>query len=475
MFASMQKGGILIGLIGSLLWVSVLTQTGCASIVPPQGGPRDSIPPVLLKAVPGDSATRFSGKKIDFYFDEYIDVQDALTNVLVSPLPINPPSIDARLRDLSVRLKDSLLPNTTYTIDFGNSIKDFTEGNVAKNLRYIFSTGNFIDSLEIKGKVLLAESGKADSTLIVLLHTDAEDSAVAKKKPSYIAKLDRDGKFHFRNLPSRTFYLYALKDESGMRRYTEKSQLFAFADLPVETLKSKDSITLYAFAAGPATPSYIPTETGKPKAETDKRLKFLTNLQNSQQDILEPLTFQFDNRIIKLDSAGIKLFKDSTYTPIDSVRFSLDTTQKVLTFSTPWQEGTAYHLVLAKGAAEDSLGKQWTKTDTLNFTTKRKIDYGKIKIRLRGINISLLPVLQFIQGERVIKSVRLTGPLYEEELMTPGEYQIRILLDSNGNGKWDTGQFFEKRKQPERVLPIEKRISIKPNWSNEYEIESGIR
>ena len=120
MFASMQKGGFLIGLIGSLLWVSVLTQTGCASIVPPQGGPRDSIPPVLLKAVPGDSATRFSGKKIDFYFDEYIDVQDALTNVLVSPLPINLPSIDARLRDLSVRLKDSLLPNTTYTIDFGN-------------------------------------------------------------------------------------------------------------------------------------------------------------------------------------------------------------------------------------------------------------------------------------------------------------------------------------------------------------------
>jgi hypothetical protein len=475
MFAGMQKRGFLIGLIGSLLWVSLLTQTGCASIVPPQGGPRDSIPPVLLKTVPGDSATRFSGKKIDFYFDEYIDVQDAFTNVLVSPLPINSPSIDARLRDLSVRLKDSLLPNTTYTIDFGNSIKDFTEGNIAKNLRYIFSTGNFIDSLEIKGKVLLAESGKADSTLIVLLHTDVEDSAVAKKKPSYIAKLDRDGKFHFRNLPSRTFYLYALKDESGMRRYTEKSQLFAFADLPVETSKSKDSITLYAFTAAPATSSYIPTETGKPKTDTDKRLKFQTNLQNSQQDILEPLTFQFDNRITKLDSAGIKLFKDSSYTPIDSFRISLDTSQKVLTFSIPWQEGTSYHLVLTKGAAEDSVGKQWTKTDTLNFTTKRKIDYGKIKIRLRGLNISLLPVLQFFQGDRLIKSFSLTGPLFEEELMAPGEYQLRILLDSNGNGKWDTGQFFEKRKQPERVLPIEKRISIKPNWSNEYEIESGIR
>ena len=475
MFASMQRGFYFFSVVSICLWISLFTQTGCANIVPPQGGPRDTIPPVLLKAVPGDSATRFNGKKIDFYFDEYIDVQDPLTNVLISPLPANPPTIDARLRDLSVRLKDSLIPNTTYTIDFGNSIKDFTEGNVTKNLRYIFSTGNYIDSLEIKGKVIIAETGKADSTLIVLLHTDADDSAVAKKKPAYIARLNRDGRFHFKNLPARTFYLYALKDENGMRRYAEKSQLFAFADKPVETLVTKDSLTLFAFAVGSKEPSFSLPETGKPKTDTDKRLKYQTNLQNKQQDILETLTFKFENRITRLDSAGIKLYKDSTYALVDSLLISLDTAKKTLTFNTPWEAGTLYHLVLEKGAAEDSLGKQWTKTDTLSFTTKRTTDYGKLKIRLRSLDLSQQPVLQFFQGDRLVKSTRLAGPLFEEALVTPGEYELRILLDENGNGKWDTGQFFEKKKQPERVIPLEKRISIKPNWSNEYEIEAGIR
>ena len=471
----MQRGVYLFS-VASICWcITLLTQTGCANIVPPQGGPRDTIPPVLLKASPVDSTTRFTGKKIDFYFDEYIEVQDPLTNVLISPLPTNPPTIDTRLRDLSVRLKDSLLPNTTYTIDFGNSIKDFTEGNVTKNLRYIFSTGNYIDSLEIKGKVIIAETGKTDSSLIVILHTDPEDSVVAKKKPAYMARLNRDGKFHFKNLPARTFYIYALKDESGMHRYTEKSQLFAFATTPVESLQSIDSITLFAFAAAPKEPSFSLPETGKPKTDVDKRLKYQINLQNKQQDILEPLTFQFENQITQLDSNGIKLYKDSTFTGVDSFVFTLDTTKKTLTFNIHWEAGTPYHLIIGKGALEDSAGKQWTKTDTLSFTTKKMIDYGKLKIRLRSLDLKQQPVLQFFQGEKLVKSAPLSGPIFEEALVTPGDYELRILLDANGNGKWDTGQFFGKKKQPERVIPLEKRISIKPNWSNDYEIESGIR
>ena len=457
------------------LWLSLLISPGCASIVPPQGGPRDTIPPVLLKAVPGDSATRFATKKIDFFFDEYIEVQDPQTNVLISPLPTNPPGIESRLRDLSVRLKDSLLPNTTYTIDFGNAIKDFTEGNVAKNLRYIFSTGNYIDSLEIKGKVLIAETGKFDSTLFVMLHATTEDSAVVKKKPDYIARLNKEGKFHFKNLPARTYAIYALKDESGMRRYTDKAQLFAFYDSAIETLRSKDSIVLYAFAAANTATTYTPIETTKPKNDADKRLKFQTSLQNTQQDILDPLTLSFENKLIHFDSTGLQLFKDSTYTRIDSVRITIDSTQKKLSLEVPWMEGTTYHLILNKGAAVDTMGKQWIKTDTLSFSTKRKADYGKLKIRLRGLNMLQQPVLQLLQGERLYQSYKLTGPLFEKELMVPGDYSLRILFDENGNGNWDTGEFFKKRKQPERVIPIEKKIAVKANWSNEYEIETGIR
>lgn len=469
----MQRGllGFLMGVI--ILAGLLLIETGCANIIPPQGGPRDSIPPVLLKVVPGDSSLRFAGKKIDFYFDEYIEVQDPFSNILVSPLPATTPSIDSKLRDLTVRLKDSLLPNTTYVIDFGNSIKDFTEGNVVKNLRYVFSTGNYIDSLEIKGQVLLAESGKADSTLIAMLHTDADDSAVARKRPVYITKLDKNGRFRFQNLPARNYYLYALKDESGSRRYTAETQLFAFADSAVNAANPPDSLKLYAFIAKPsATTSYTADlPKAKEKPDADKRLKYQTSLQNNQQDLLENFKFTFESPLKRFDTTGIKLYTDSTYTLVDSLRFEKDSTNKEWTLITPWKEGQTYHLILEKGAAEDSLGKQWQKTDTLDFTTKRVADYGRLKVRLRGIDWQRSPVLLFMQGDRIFKSIVLRGPIIEDNLFPPGEYPIRILYDENKNGKWDTGQFFGKRVQPEKVQPLEKKITVKSNWSNEYEIE----
>ena len=469
----MQRGllGLLVGVV--ILTGLLLLETGCANIIPPQGGPRDSIPPVLLKVIPGDSSLRFAGKKIDFYFDEYIEVQDPFSNVLVSPLPATNPSIDSRLRDLTVRLKDTLLPNTTYVIDFGNAIKDFTEGNVAKNLRYVFSTGNYIDSLEIKGQVLLAESGKTDSTLIAMLYTDADDSVVARKRPVYITKLDKNGRFRFQNLPARKYHLYALKDESGSRRYTAETQLFAFTDSAVDAANPPDSLKLYAFIAKPATNTSYTADLpkAKEKPDTDKRLKYQTSLQNNQQDLLENFKFIFDSPLKRFDTTGIKLYTDSTFSLVDSIRFEKDSTNKEWRLITSWKEGQTYHLILQKGAAEDSLGKQWQKTDTLDFTTKRAADYGRLKIRLRSLDLQRSPVLLFMQGDRIFKSIVLSGPIIEDNLFPPGEYPIRILYDENKNGKWDTGQFFGKRVQPEKVKPLEKKITVKSNWSNEYEIE----
>jgi hypothetical protein len=94
-------------------------------------------------------------------------------------------------------------------------VKDLNEGNVLQNLVYTFSTGPYIDSLQLKGKVILAETGKIDTTLIVMLHTSANDSAVVKERPRYIAKLNGQGEFVFTNLPPKTFYIYTLKDNNG--------------------------------------------------------------------------------------------------------------------------------------------------------------------------------------------------------------------------------------------------------------------
>jgi hypothetical protein len=447
--------------------------TGCANIIPPQGGPRDTLPPRLIKVIPADSSTRVTARTIQLFFDEYIEVQQGQDNLIVSPLPSTAPTIESKLRDLTIKLRDSLLPNTTYSIDFGSTVKDFTEGNIAKDLRYVFSTGSYLDSLELYGKVQIAETGQIDSTLIVILHKDSTDSALIKSKPLYVSKLDKNGRFLFRNLPPDRFYMYALKDEGGSRRLSKKSQLMAFLDQPIFSANQKDSLELLAFAAEKemATSVEPTSDKSKTKAETDKRIRFQASLTNNQQDILQPLQLIFESPLQSWNIRSINLYKDSTYTAVDSIEITADSTKKIIRIQPDWLEGNSYHLVLAQGAFNDSTGKTLTKTDTLHFTTKRKTDYGKVKIRLRGLELSTKPVLQWAQNEKVLRNVILVSATFNDELFLPGDYQLRILYDTNGNGQWDTGQFFGNRRQPERVLPINKKITVKPGWTNEYEID----
>src|SRR5687767_11799116 len=274
-----------------------LLQTGCANIVPPSGGPRDSLPPRMVEVRPADSSRNFAGKRIVMEFDEFVQIDNIMENLLVSPVPKINPIIDSKLRTVTITIKDTLQPNTTYTIDFGNAIKDINEGNILKNYAYMFSTGPSIDSLKITGKVIIAENGKTDSTLIVMLHTDFDDSAVIKEKPRYIARVNPDGSFAFHNLPTGSFALYALKDEGGQRRYLSKSQLFAFKNAPVTPAVSPVPDTLYAYTekeedstktskpATTATPGRARAGGDAKKADTDKRLRIETNLSSNELDL----------------------------------------------------------------------------------------------------------------------------------------------------------------------------------------------
>jgi hypothetical protein len=155
----------------------------------------------------------FPEKKITLDFDEYIQLQNANQELIISPVPKEEPAIESKLKTLTIRIKDTLEANTTYTLNFGNAIRDINEGNIARNFTYIFSTGSTFDSLTLSGKVVLAVNGKVDTTIIVMLHKNGDDSAVVNEKPRYLTRLDSSGNFRFRNLPSGTFYIYALQDE----------------------------------------------------------------------------------------------------------------------------------------------------------------------------------------------------------------------------------------------------------------------
>jgi hypothetical protein len=466
----------------SIITLSVISGPGCANIVPPQGGPRDSLPPVLIKADPSDSTRNFNGTKITFTFDEFVEVQAIQENLLVSPLPANNPVVDYKLKTVTLKLKDSLEANTTYTFNFGNAIRDFAEGNMAKNLTYTFSTGKYIDSLQLQGKVVLAETGKADSTLIVMLHTSADDSIVIKEKPRYIAKVDGTGNFTFTNLPPKKFYLYALKDEGGTKRYLTERQLFAFADKPIQVQAKNDSILLYAYSKpAPNQPSAI-TNLQNARGRggnnaADKRLKYQGSIANGQQDLLSDFFITFEQPLRSFDSSKIRLYTDTTFTPVQNCSFKKDSTNKKLqlVFKQPsaqsgWKENTLYHIILEKDFADDSAGKKLLKTDTLSFKTKRLGEYGSLKLKFKSLDMLKNPVLFFLSNGAVLNSYPLSSPAFSAELFLPGEYELRILYDDNKNGSWDPGQFFGKHKQPEIANPVERKITIKPGWGNEFEI-----
>lgn len=449
---------------------SIYTISGCANIIPPSGGPRDSLPPVLVSATPKDSTVNFRGNRITLTFDEFIDLQDVQSNLLFTPTFENVPVIEARLRTLNIKLRDSLEANTTYTFNFGNAIKDINEGNPLTNYVYTFSTGPYLDSLELRGRVILAETGRTDSTLIVVLHKSLDDSAIVKQRPRYVVRLDTAGNFRFRALPKDTFAIYALGDAGLSRRYTSPTQTFAFANEPVISGTDSTFILLaYKEEAEDKKPKTTTTRGGN--APTDKRLRFTSNLESNHQDLLKDLTLTFERPLRTFDSTKVRLTTDSTFTPVAQYNITLDSTRTVITLQTQWQEHTAYNLILQKDFAEDTLARKLLKDDTLSFTTRKRADYGELRIRIRNVDTASNPVLQFIQSDKVVFSTSVKSGLFTQPLFTPGEYDLRMLFDTNNNGKWDPGQFSgPNKRQPEIAKPIDRKVVVKPNWQNELEI-----
>jgi len=437
-------------------------------MIPPTGGDRDSLPPLLIKASPPDSSKGFNTRTITFTFDEFIEQpQDIFKNLLVSPTPSIPPNVETKLRTLTVKIKDTLEPNTTYYYNFGDAIKDVNEGNVLHNFSYIFTTGNILDTLQLSGKVLLAETGGVDSTLFVMLYKSGVDSAVIKDRPRYIARLDSKGNFRFLYLPSGTYYIYVMDER---KLYSEQS-LFGFRDSAVEIKPNATPVTIYAFVEKkgqppPATINF--TGRNQPGAKPDeRRLRFSSS--GNMQDLLGDFYLSFERPLRNLDTTKLQVSTDSTFNPVSS-SWEIDSLKKRLTLKTTWKENTRYNLILDKDFAEDTTGRKLLKSDTLNFTTRKQADYGSLKLIFTNIDLSKNPVLQVSQNGAVVKTLPLSAAELYQPLFNPGEYDLSILYDENKNGHWDPGKFFGGKKQPELVKPLNKKINVRSNWDNEFEI-----
>ncbi len=209
-------------ILGSLFLVLIITAlTQCARRGNPSGGEKDIIPPVLMKSVPENLSTNFNAKKIRLYFDEYIKLKDVQEQLIVSPplqyAPLITPQGTAS-KYIEITIKDTLKDNTTYTFNFGQSIVDNNEGNPNSFLTYVFSTGSYIDSLEVSGVVIDGFNREADEFISVMLYeidSTYTDSTIYKRPPNYITNtLDSTTIFSLKNLKAGKYRMFAIKDES---------------------------------------------------------------------------------------------------------------------------------------------------------------------------------------------------------------------------------------------------------------------
>ncbi|MBR0178164.1 MAG: Ig-like domain-containing protein [Bacteroidales bacterium] len=205
----------------------------CANAVAPTGGPKDTTPPVVVQAVPENNSTNFIGKKIEITFDEYITLENANQNVLISPPLSEKPDIKLKNKTVVVKFKETLAANTTYTINFGSAIKDLHEGNPFKDYVFSFSTGDHIDTLRIAGKVLNAEDKKPiEDAYVSLYAADREnlDSLPLSTVPNYITKTDKEGNFSLNGLADKKYLVFALKDVNSNLYFDQPNEEVAFLD-----------------------------------------------------------------------------------------------------------------------------------------------------------------------------------------------------------------------------------------------------
>lgn len=220
---------------------------GCAAMKTPEGGPRDTTPPKLVKAEPKNQSTNFKAQKITLDFDEYIKLANEFKEFTISPEQERPPILKTKLRRLEITLQDTLEKNTTYTLNFGKSITDINEGNPIKNFSYVFSTGPKIDSLSMSGSVKNALTGEPEIDAVVLILPLSRDTIFGKRKPSIYTTTDSSGFFKLNNLRKDTYKIYALKEKNGDKIYQQFNDEVGFIKEPVVLNANVDSLKLTIF------------------------------------------------------------------------------------------------------------------------------------------------------------------------------------------------------------------------------------
>ncbi|MDA9354065.1 Ig-like domain-containing protein [Flavobacteriaceae bacterium] len=518
------------------LIVLVLSFSQCAKKGRPDGGPKDEDAPLFVTANPPYETINFDKNEINIYFNEYIKLKDLSKQLIISPPlnPENPPLISPQgspSKYINIKILDTLLENSTYIFDFGNSVQDNNESNTLERFKYVFSTGAYIDSLTLSGSVknsFKSESVENIKLLLYRLDSAYTDSAVYNRKPDYVTSTLDSSNYEFSNLRKGNYLLVALNDARSDYVFNPKTDEIGFLkdtiSLPRDSIiKTELSIFKeelpYIFRRGKeirkgqlifgyqGKPSNIKIEnlsavpdnfqtiifTEKDKdtlnlwhspIEKDSLIFKISNnniidtitvaLRKKQLDSLtvtkitggvlnikDTLFFSTNNPIIKIDTSKINfVHTDSIYI---TYKAFISKKESSVGFLFEKKFKTSYKLNLYPDALVD-IFETSNDTVTSQFRTRSIEDYGEISLAIQ--NPEKVPViiqLTDINDVTVAQETSSENKTISFNYLIPKKYKIRIIYDTNNNGKWDTGNYLEK-KQPEPVQYFPEVQEIRPNW-----------
>jgi uncharacterized protein (DUF2141 family) len=518
------------------LIVLVLSFSQCAKKGRPDGGPKDEDAPLFVTANPPYETINFDKNEINIYFNEYIKLKDLNKQLIISPPlnPENPPLISPQgspSKYIKIQILDTLLENSTYIFDFGNSVQDNNEANTLERFKYVFSTGAYIDSLTLSGSVknsFKSESVENIKLLLYRLDSAYTDSAVYNRKPDYVTSTLDSSNYEFSNLRKGNYLLVALNDAGSDYVFNPKTDEIGFLKdtiwLPRDSIiKTELSIFKeelpYTFRRGKeirkgqlifgyqGKPSNIKIENLSavpdnfqtiifPEKDKDtlnlwhspiekdslifkisnnniidtitvalrkKQLDSLTvtKITGGVLNIKDTLFFSTNNPIIKIDTSKINfVHTDSIYI---TYKAFISKKESSVGFLFEKKFKTSYKLNLYPDALVDIFE---TSNDTVisQFRTRSIEDYGEISLAIQ--NPEKVPViiqLTDINDVTVAQETSSENKTISFNYLIPKKYKIRIIYDTNNNGKWDTGNYLEK-KQPEPVQYFPEVQEIRPNW-----------
>ena len=581
-----NTGKLPILIVAVLAWIVIISS--CANPGMPEGGYRDTIPPVLLKTDPVYKSVDNKSSEVRLTFNEYLNTEEISEALVVSPPMTKKPSILTKSKTLIVKFNEELKDSTTYSLDFKSSLADNNEKNIIEDFRFSFSTGPVYDSLRVSGHLADAFNLKPVEKGLVLLHSNLHDSAVFKVRPDYIAKTDKEGKFLIDNIAPGKYHIFALNDANNNLIYNEGAEEIAFYDSIVvpsavfeaepDTIRTeKDTIVVLGHTHFSPEPIYLSQFTedlfeqyletskrdsrykctfvfGEPVKDTfalrllnyntenwyqieynekfDSLSVWITDTLAARLDTLmaEVAYFQLDsmdqvflkkdtvelafvdlekeraqkrkkdkdesekktveqfNWQTDLNGATVELNKKlgiSSPEPLfafDETKIKMylseDTLKMPLKFSIEkdtityrkyligykWLPGTTYSFEIDSAAAINIFGISSRKFTT-RFSSREEDFYGSLELDLSNVVMPLVVQLCSNSDEEKVVAERFisTDGKVLFDYLLPEKYKIKLIYDSNGNGKWDTGSFQDKT-QPEKVIYLNQVHKVRSNW-----------